>query len=337
MSAGTGTSLVASRPTSVSGTSIASTAASASGSAPTFHSTPSAGLVSPRSMLPGASIVPAMAWMPASREANDGSSAAASATFVNGPTVSSVTGSVLSLDRRRSSSGAVSSRAVSPVDRRQVHAVERVGAGAPLGREPAAVDPRILATARDRDVRPAEGRQEPARVAEAGHAVHLAGGRDRHGAEVDGGIAEHGQQREHVVRREVRIEDHGQRVARRSAAGRSGVTAGEAADGDRRPRALRRGAGDGRWREWPHARTTSATSGEATRRSQAGRRVMSPSCRRGRYGPVTAAVDRPRGRTRSARRRTARRPGSTGTGSAPAGSPGGRRRARRPTARGSCR
>ena len=72
MSAGTGTSLVASRPTSVIGTSSASTAAIASGSAPTFHSTPSAGVVSPRSMLPGASIVPAIAWMPARREANDG-------------------------------------------------------------------------------------------------------------------------------------------------------------------------------------------------------------------------------------------------------------------------
>ncbi len=96
------------------GTSSASTSASASGSAPTFHSTPSAAEVSPYSMLPGASIVPAIAWMPARRDANDGSSSAASATFENGPTVSSVSGSGLSAASRTSSSGAVSPRSVSP-------------------------------------------------------------------------------------------------------------------------------------------------------------------------------------------------------------------------------
>ena len=85
----------------------------ASGSAPTFHSTPSAGDVSPYEMLPGASIVPAIAWMPARCEANAGSSDAASATFDSGPRVTRVSGASLAPARRARSSGAVSSRAVS--------------------------------------------------------------------------------------------------------------------------------------------------------------------------------------------------------------------------------
>ena len=65
-------------------------------------------------MLPGASIVPAIAWMPARCEANAGSSDAASATFDKGPSVTRVSGGSLGGRRRTSSSGAVSPRAVSP-------------------------------------------------------------------------------------------------------------------------------------------------------------------------------------------------------------------------------
>src|SRR5262249_58699769 len=89
-SGGTGTSFVASSGTSVTGTSVARTAATASGSAPTFHSTPSAGVVVPSSMFPGTSIAPAIAWIPATFAANDGSSAAASCTFDHGPSVTNV-------------------------------------------------------------------------------------------------------------------------------------------------------------------------------------------------------------------------------------------------------
>ncbi len=93
MSAGTGTWLVASRPTIVTGTPVARTAATASGSTPKFHSTMSDGDVVSMSMLPGASIVPPIVWIPARFVANAGSLASASWRFVHGPRGTAVIGS----------------------------------------------------------------------------------------------------------------------------------------------------------------------------------------------------------------------------------------------------
>ena len=96
---------------------------------------------------------------------------------------------------------------------RQLHAVERVRAGSPLGREPAAVRARVLAAAGDRHIGPAERGEDPPGVADARHAVHLARGRDGDATHVDGGVAEQDEQREQVVAREVRVDDHRQRMA----------------------------------------------------------------------------------------------------------------------------
>ncbi len=91
-SGGTGTSFVASSGTRVTGTFVAITAATDSGSTPRFHSTPCSGFTPSWSMLPGTSIAPPIAWMRATRSTIVGSAAKASAMFVQVPSGTSVMG-----------------------------------------------------------------------------------------------------------------------------------------------------------------------------------------------------------------------------------------------------
>ena len=167
-------------------------------------------------MLPGASIAPAIAWMPATCSRTSGCVSTRSARLVHGPSGTSVIGS--SEPARVSARTATASDwGTSPIVARPLDPEEVVDTGAPLGREQAAVRPGLLPAAADRDVVRAKLAKEPRQVAHPGLAMGLAVAFDRDGPDVDGGFAQQRHDREHVVGRQVRVDDD-----RQGSAGRGG-------------------------------------------------------------------------------------------------------------------
>ena len=233
MSAGTGTSSVASSGTKATGTSSASTSATESGSAPTFHSIRSAGAIPATSMLPGTSIAPAIAWIPATLASVAGWVANRSWIVVHGPSATIVTGDGRGVDDLGEEVLA-ERRELGPDDGRQDDAVHVVAARAPLLGERHSVGSGVVPAAGERDLGPAERDEDAAQVPQPGAAVDEAGAVDGDRAHVHRGVAEEHVDREQVVHAHVGRDDDRARISRLRRGGghrrrRDGVVVAQAA------------------------------------------------------------------------------------------------------------